>query len=64
MTVHIACHIRTTSTTSDKGVDSVSTSTAQHAAPAAAADESYVAGIDHAPSSDRFIAVDTESVFA
>ncbi|WP_281270301.1 hypothetical protein [Cryobacterium soli] len=42
----------------------MSTSTAQHAAPAAAADESYVAGIDHAPSSDRFIAVETESVFA
>ncbi|WP_255579567.1 hypothetical protein [Cryobacterium sp. PAMC25264] len=42
----------------------MSTSTAQHAAPAAAADESYVTGIDHEPSSDRSIAVDIESVFA
>ncbi|WP_257784140.1 hypothetical protein [Cryobacterium arcticum] len=42
----------------------MSTSTAQHAAPAAAADESHVTGIDHAPSSDRSRAVDTESVFA
>ena len=64
MTVHIHRNIRTTRTISDKGVDSVSTSTAQHAAPAAAADESYVTGIDHAPSSDRSIAVDIESVFA
>jgi len=33
--------------TSDKGVDSVSTSTAQPAAPAFAADASHVTGIDH-----------------
>jgi hypothetical protein len=44
VTVHIH---RTIRITSDKGVDSVSTSTAQPAAPAFAVDESYVTGIDH-----------------
>ena len=40
----------------------MSTSTAQHAAPAAAADESYVTGIDHGTLA-AFTAI-TASVFA
>ena len=62
MTVHIHRNIRTTRTISDKGVDSVSTSTAQPAAPAAAADESHVTGIDHGTLAD--VAATSESVFA
>ncbi|MGO4783213.1 hypothetical protein [Cryobacterium sp. W22_MBD10_FK3] len=60
MTVHIHRNIRTTRTISDKGVDSVSTSTAQPAAPAAAADESHVTGIDHGTLAD----VASSAVFA
>ncbi|TFD85416.1 hypothetical protein E3T61_17835 [Cryobacterium lactosi] len=63
MTVHIhrIQRIRITCTISDKGVDSVSTSTAQSAAPAAAADESHLTGIDHGTLADF---ATSEPVFA
>jgi len=62
VTVHIHRHMRITRTISDKGVDSVSTFTAQPAAPAVAADASYVTGIDHRTHAD--CAAISEPVFA
>jgi len=57
-------HIRSTAcTTSDKGVDSVSTSTAQYAVPASAEDESHVTGIDRESFSDRHLGA-SQPVFA